>query len=354
MTVIGQISIGLLMVTIINTIGGNMPDGVFKKSTAVNGYSMIIFAIFVLAYYAVYQISLPYSNSALEITAIILFILCVFASLRTSGNLPRVRTNLFMVPILSLVLLIAPLISFIGWHDVETGDSGTDTISIMTYNLHNGFNTSGELDLESLAVVIEENNTDIVALQEISRGWLISGSVDMLSWLSQRLDMPYVSGPTAGSLWGNAILSKYAIIDYGSFEIPPVDLPIRRGFTAATIDTGSMNLQIIATHLHHIEEDSDIRQTQVPVILNYWDNAPNTIILGDFNAQPDAPEMEMFYQAGLIDTLIDQPEVLTFNSANLYERIDYIWLSSDIQLIESYVPFSQASDHLAVVAIIKR
>jgi endonuclease/exonuclease/phosphatase family metal-dependent hydrolase len=354
MTMIGQISIGLLMVSIINTIGGKINDRAYKKSTVVNGYSMIIFAIFVLAYYAVYQISLPYSNSALEITAVMLLILCVFASLRTSGNLPRVRMNLYMVPILSLALFIAPVISFIGWHDVETVDADTDTISVMTYNLHNGFNTSGELDLESLAVVIEENNTDIVALQEISRGWLISGSVDMLSWLSQRLDMPYVSGPTAGSLWGNAILSKYAITDYGSFELPPDDLPIRRGFTDAIIDTGNMNLQIIATHLHHIEEDSDIRQIQVPVVLNYWDNAPNTIILGDFNAQPDASEMEMFYQAGLIDTLFDQQEVLTFNSANLYERIDYIWLSSDIQLVESYVSFSQASDHLAVVAVIKR
>jgi endonuclease/exonuclease/phosphatase family metal-dependent hydrolase len=176
----------------------------------------------------------------------------------------------------------------------------------------------------------------------------------MLNWLSQRLDMPYVSGPTAGPLWGNAILSKYSVTDYNNYVLPPEDLCIERGFTKAIIDINGVELQIIATHLHHVEEDSDIRQEQVPVILSYWDNAPGTIILGDLNAQPDTPEIRMFYQAGLLDTLIGHPDALTFNSADLYERIDYIWLSPDIQLVESYIPFSQASDHLAVVAVIDR
>lgn len=354
MTVIGQISIGLLMASVISTIGASIPGGVYKKSTAVNGFSMIIFVIFVLAYYAVYQISLPYSNSVLGIVAAVLLIICAIAPLRSYGNYSSFKVNLYMAPILSLVLFLAPMVSFIGWHKVEAVNTDTDTIKVMTYNLHNGFNTRGELDLESLAVVIEENNPDIVALQEISRGWLINGSVDMLSWLSQRLDMPYVSGPTEGPQWGNAILSKYFIKDYNNYELPSDDLCIERGFTAAIIDTGHMELQVIATHLHHIKEDSYIRQMQVPVILDYWDNKHSTIILGDFNARPNDPEMEILYQAGLTDTLVGQPGVQTFNSANLYERIDYIWLSPDMQLIESYVPFSQASDHLAVVALIKK
>jgi len=354
MTVTGQISISLLMVGIINAISGNIPDRTCKTSTAVNGFATILFAVFVLAYYAVFQIKLPYSNSVLEILAAVLLILCAIIPLRSYDSLSRLKINLYMAPILSLALLIAPVISFIGWHNLEAVDADSDAVRVMTYNLHNGFNTRGELDLEALAARIEENEADVVALQEISRGWLISGSTDMLSWLSQRLDMPYVSGPTAGPLWGNAILSKFTITDYGNHEIPSDDLCIKRGFTTATIDTGSIDLQIIATHLHHVEKDSTIRQMQVPVILDYWHNTPNTIILGDFNAQPDAPEIKMFYQAGLLDSMVNQPEALTFHSADLYERIDYIWLSPDILLVESYIPFSQASDHLAVVAVIDR
>jgi len=354
MTVTGQISISLLMVSIINAIGGNIPGRVYKTSTAVNGFATILFAVFVLAYYAVFQIKLPYSNSVLEILAAVLLVLCAIISLRSYNSLSRLKISLYMAPVLSLALLIAPVVSIIGWHNLEAVEADSDTVRVMTYNLHNGFNTRGEMNLEALAAIIKENEADVVALQEISRGWLISGSADILSWLSQRLDMPYVSGPTAGPLWGNAILSKFTITDYNNYKLPPDDLCIERGFTIATIDIGSIDLQIVATHLHHVEEDSGIRQMQVPVILDYWDNAPNTIILGDFNAQPDTPEIEMFHQAGLLDSMVNQPEALTFNSADLYERIDYIWLSLDILLVESYIPLSQASDHLAVVAVIDR
>ena len=66
--------------------------------------------------------------------------------------------------------------------------------------------------------MIEEQQPDIVALQEVTRGWVIYGSFDMLVWLSQRLDMPYVYGPAADSVWGNAILSRYPMS--GALTIP--------------------------------------------------------------------------------------------------------------------------------------
>ena len=68
----------------------------------------------------------------------------------------------------------------------------------MTYNLHNGFSTAGTLEMEAIARVIEAQDPDVVGLQEVSRGWAINGSMDMLEWLSQRLQMPYIYGPTTG------------------------------------------------------------------------------------------------------------------------------------------------------------
>ncbi len=54
--------------------------------------------------------------------------------------------------------------------------------------------------LEEMAKVIEAEDPDVIALQEVSRGWVVNGSVDMLAWLSQRLDMDYVWGPAAAPL----------------------------------------------------------------------------------------------------------------------------------------------------------
>jgi endonuclease/exonuclease/phosphatase family metal-dependent hydrolase len=350
--ILGQVSVALLLTAIISGIGNHNPKRSYKSATLDNSVGMIIFVILVLTYYAVYQISLPYPNTLLEVIAAVLLALFAITALRHSPARLKVKARFCLTPLLALVLLLAPVAGFIGWQDVEATRSDSGAVIIMTYNLHNGFNTEGRLDMEALAEVIEEQDPDIIALQEISRGWLISGGVDMLSWLSQRLEMPYVSNPTADDLWGNAILSKYPIINYSNYTLPPDDLVLERGFTAVTIDLGNSDLQVIATHFHHIEEDSAIRQQQAPIILAYANNAAATVILGDLNARPNSPEMEMFEQAGLRDTLSDQPQAFTYHTADLYERIDYIWLSADLVLLESYVPFSQASDHLAVVAVI--
>jgi len=259
--------------------------------------------------------------------------------------------------LLALLLLILPLTNILTWQEAETTVGDGFPVRIMTYNLHNGFNTDGYLDMEALARVIEESQPDIVALQEISGGWVISGRLDMLTWLSQRLNMPFVFGPTADPLWGNAILSRYPIIESGSFDLPPRDLFILRGFTSAVVDLGNGDsLQVIATHYHHLEEDSAIRQLQTPVIIDFWNNAERTIILGDLNAEPDTPEIELLRQAGLVDVMAEaEPaSAYTYHSADLYQRIDYIWVSSDLVVQETSIPFSNASDHLPVVVSIDR
>ena len=176
---------------------------------------------------------------------------------------------------LSILLLVLPVASVLTWRETKVTAGDGFPIRIMTYNLHNGFNTDGYLDMETLAKVIEKNHPDIIALQEISRGWVISGRLDMLTWLSQRLDMSCVSGPTADPLWGNAILSRFPIIEFNNYELPPRDLFILRGFTSVVIDIGGGDsLQVIATHFHHLEKDSNIRQLQSPVIkqiaLLFW------------------------------------------------------------------------------------
>jgi endonuclease/exonuclease/phosphatase family metal-dependent hydrolase len=177
----------------------------------------------------------------------------------------------------------------------------------------------------------------------------------MLTWLSQRLDMPYVSGPTTDPFWGNAILSRYPITEYQSYELPPADLVIKRGFISASIDLGGGDtLRVIATHFHHVDGDSDIRQLQSAALIDFWNGISRTVILGDFNAEPIDPEIQIIKQANLVDiaAFIEPPPVYTFHSDNPSQRIDYIWLSPDLKASEVRVILNTASDHLPVIAII--
>ena len=352
----GQVSASLLMAII---IGGCVASSNSDRSaiTAANGIGMVMLVVLLLGYYVVYQIKLPYDNTVLEVVAAVIIAVCGLIAAVETRKRAVVNRRLWLVPVLLVLLLVPSFSSAVAWQEPEIEAGDGFPVRMMTYNLHNGFNPKGYLGMEALASVIEESQPDIVVLQEIARGWVISGRLDMLSWLSQRLDMPYVSGPTADPLWGNAILSRYPILEYENFELPPRDLFILRGFTVALIDIGGgEKLQVMATHFHHIEEDSGIRQQQSPAILDFWNSADNTVILGDFNSEPDSPEIAMHRDAGLVDTAarVSSSPANTFDSVSRYQRIDYIWVSPDLTVEEVFVPGTTASDHLPVIAVIGR
>ena len=352
---VGQVLLSILIAVIIIGVTGDSEKAAKTSILVSNGIGMILFLVLVFAYYAVYDISLPYSHTILEpIAAGIVAFCALSASIAPRQKIP-VSHRAWALPLATLILLIFPLLTLISWR-TPTADTGEGLpVRIMTYNIHNGFNTDGHLGMEAIAQVIEKSEADIIALQEVSRGWVINGRLDMLTWLSQRLDMPYVFGPATGPLWGNAIISRYPIMEYTYHELPPRDQPLLRSFIAATINTGNgTRLHIIATHFHHIEEDTDIRQLQAKTVLDFWGNADHTVLLGDLNADPDGPEMEMLRQGGLVDAAVAAggTPAYTSTSDNPDRRIDYIWISSDLRVSSVLVPVSKASDHLPVIAVI--
>ncbi len=354
-TLVGQVSLTLLIVLVLVGISERAGNAGSSRVTAGHGTGMILLLVFLLGYYAGYQMSFPFSNTILELVASVAVAVCALAPCIALKQGIQMNRKVWLVPALSLVFLILPLAGILTWSAPEATASDGFPVRVMTYNLHNGFNTDGDLDMEALARVIEDNRPDIITLQEVSRGWLVSGRLDMLTWLSQRLDMPYVSGPTADPFWGNAILSRYPIVEYSNHDLPPRDLFLLRGFTAVTVDLGGGDtLQVIATHFHHVNEDSAIRQLQSPVIVDFWGGTSRTVVLGDLNAEPGTPEMLMLQQAELIDTLagIEPASVYTFHSDNPYQRIDYIWISPDLTARDAHVPSSNASDHLPIVVVI--
>jgi endonuclease/exonuclease/phosphatase family metal-dependent hydrolase len=351
----GQVLVSALIVMVL--IGITTSTGKTQRSGVwiANGIGTVLFLVLILAYYAVYDISLPYKNAVLEPIAGGIIAACAICALIFRQQEIKVDPKLWLAPIFALILLVLPLVGVITWRAPAAVTGQGFPIRIMTYNLHNGFNTKGKLNMEEIAQVIESNNPDIVALQEVSRGWVVSGRVDMLAWLSQRLHMPYVFAPTADPFWGNAILSRYPILAYSREELPPRSLFILRGFIVALIDVGNdQQIKVIATHFHHLEGQTDIRQLQSQTILDFLAGLSSTVLLGDLNAEPTDREIAMLYQARLRDAAarMDPELAYTFASDNPHQRIDYIWVSSDLRVGDVQVPLSTASDHLPVVAVI--
>ena len=352
---VGQVSLALLT-TQVCMAWGRTRDGAGIGALAV-GAGMLLFVGLMFAYYAGYELAMPVGRSTLLMAgAAIVAAAGVYAARLPAGVRTEARWE-WTPARAAAALLLLPLGYSLAWDEPEAVAGDGLPVRIMAYNIHQGFDTSGRLDMEAIARVIEGEAPDIVALQEVSRGWAIDGAFDMLPWLSRRLDMPYVWGPAADSVWGNAVLSRYPIVHAETHPMPNNDrLRLDRAFTVAVVDVGEANpITVIATHLHHVRDGGAERVPQVQALLDYWDGADRTVLLGDLNALPDEPEIELLREAGLVDAFDAAgaaPPGYTAPAEDPQRRIDYIWVSDDLEASVFVTRESQASDHFAVAATI--
>ena len=354
----GSLLVGhLLAVTLVSRAidGRPMPADAWGLSALWTGaVGLLLFLGLSFLYYAGYDLDLGIERSYLPLAAVALIGLPVLAAWRTQA--PVLEWNPLAIA-LPLILFISPLALFIAWSPQHSGGPEGHPLRVMSYNIHQGFGTDGNLSMEALALAMEAESPDIIALQEVSRGWMINGSVDTLEWLSQRLDMPYVWGPAADSTWGNAVLTRLPITGVEHHQMPNNDeLLMDRGFLWMELDTGlDTRLRVIATHFHHPTNDGHLRLPQSFAVLKRWNGEPRTVLIGDFNGLPGSPEIEALTQAGFKDAFVEAGVPgpgFTFASDDLYERIDYVFVTPDLTARDYSAQVSQASDHLPVAVTV--
>lgn len=334
-----------------------------EKATAAvvaSGLGMLVLLLVLFLYYVNYELDVPGGTAAVAPIAGAVLLLCTAVALQVlSGPGPSVRTRL-PVASAALILLLIPVGYWAYWREAEAVGEPVFPVRVMSYNLHQGFDMDGYLAIRDLADAIKAQGPDIVALQEVSRGWVIDGAFDMLPWLSRELDMSYVWAPAGDSVWGNAILSRYPISE-GSFHPMPNNSEIQmdRSYATAVIPMGdSMPLTVMATHLHNPEDDGHLRAPQVRALTEAWGGRERTVLMGDLNARPSDPEMILLEDAGMVDAFVASPEYdgrgYTSTPSDPHQRIDYIWTSGDFVPTGFTVFGGTASDHLGVAVTLDR
>ncbi len=323
------------------------------RTTVTVASGMFLFLILAFLYYVSLDIGIPIPRSFYLPGAAVLvglgIVYCVLRTRKWSLSSWPDKTGVVVANALVLVALIY-------WGTAgpmpQAAEPRGMPIRVMTYNLHSAFNSQGRQDLEAIAQVIEASGADVVALQEVSRGWLLDGSTDMVGWLSRRLEMPIVFRGTTDPVWGNAILSRYPVAAHGWGLLPLAGTLMQRGFLWAQVEVGGAEpLLVIATHLHHVETEHEPRLAQVPVLLNFWGGRRMSLILGDMNSLPGFPEMDLIAQAGFADSWAEagSGEGLSWPAVAPYERIDWIWHTPDLAAESAETINTLASDHLPVL-----
>jgi endonuclease/exonuclease/phosphatase family metal-dependent hydrolase len=322
--------------------------GVVRTSVGI-GLGSLVFLLCVASFYASYQVPLPaYSQRAVQALAGAILALAAFR------KLPAAKSSLsWQLAALPLVLLVVPFGLWIAQPGSATSRMTAPHVRLVTYNIHQGASAAGWIDLEGIAAAIEAQQPDVVVLQEVVRGQIVTGMADSLAWLSWQLKMPYRFAPATDSSYGEAILTRLPILAWQSGILPQGGAAQKRSYVRVTLDAGAATpVTVIGTHLDHISQQ--VRIPQVERLIAVWRKAPRTIIAGDMNTLPGTTEIGIFEAAGLISAqdITGHSDLLTFDSVNPSRRIDWIFGTPDLAFSDFVVPQTTASDHLPLAVTV--
>ncbi|QGG95030.1 endonuclease/exonuclease/phosphatase family protein [Actinomarinicola tropica] len=225
-------------------------------------------------------------------------------------------------------------------------------LRVVSYNVALGFTSGGALNVEEVAAALADMRPDVVALQEVPRGFLPAAGIDMIGWLQHSLGMPYVAfqASSPGGLHGNAILSRHPIRSVATRWFPRTGTALPRGAILARIDPpGQPAVHVVSAHLPP-GGTLAARNERLDALLALWADRPRTVVGIDANARPGSRVVEALDGAGLV---LPESDALTFPSGRPFARIDFVLHTDDLHAVEIEVGTSRASDHLPVLTVLR-
>jgi endonuclease/exonuclease/phosphatase family metal-dependent hydrolase len=220
----------------------------------------------------------------------------------------------------------------------------TDTIRVMTWNVHGTFNLNPNFDLEAVCSIIRKWSPDIVALQEVdSRG----RTDDVFGRLAATVGDYRVEARsivTRDGDYGQVLLSRWPFASEPKVTDVSYQEKEPRRAIAARVRAPLWEVTVVATHLGLSVHE---RYAQAQALAALVD-APRTIIIGDFN--------DWFWVKSVRRVLASRCPVRTrlrtFPSRFPMLRLDRIYATPSGTIMKAWTDkeAGRCSDHLPVLA----
>ncbi|MHA1198920.1 MAG: endonuclease/exonuclease/phosphatase family protein [Candidatus Heimdallarchaeaceae archaeon] len=214
--------------------------------------------------------------------------------------------------------------------------SGKTSLVIMTFNIQQGVNSTGDWNYDGQLEEIRAVDPDILGLQECDPARISGGNIDVVRYFASELNMYSYYGPkTVTNTYGCAILSKFQITNPFAFFASSDQEQI--GSAQAQISIGATKFNVA---VHHPAGDSDqIRIDQNLEMLEEVNGLSNVIYMGDFNFRPYSQMYNDTITAGLIDSYN------FVHGTPALDNIDHIFLSSGAVVNSAQYIIEGQSDH---------
>ena len=237
-------------------------------------------------------------------------------------------------------------------------------IKLMTFNILHGYNFAQKngIDLALMADTIRNCGGEIVGLNEVrdegrdedytAQAKIIAQQLGYHWYFAKAIDFP-------GGPYGNALISKYPIL---SAETHLIEDPLvkdedtyyeTRCIIKAVIEVPGISggLTVLASHFGLAQSE---KRNAVAKFLELTEGQTGPyVFMGDLNMQPDDEKLRPVY-ARLKDTacVMAEPK-LSCPSDYPDQKIDYIFVNRETEVLSADIPAIVASDHRPHVAVIR-
>jgi endonuclease/exonuclease/phosphatase family metal-dependent hydrolase len=255
-----------------------------------------------------------------------------------------------MLPALALAALAALVLGAQPFRRSHTMHRAPAVVDVLSWNIDHGFDDSGAPSMQRIARVIEEQNPDLIALQQVSRGWTLVGGNDLMTWLRARFpDYRVIFGPTHGRVWGNAVLSRYPLSEarWVTFAHQP-EAP-STGFLLVSMPVYDDALTFISLRLATRPDTAgdESRARQVHELAEHVSGRPRVAFAGAMNMEPDAGAMQVFIGETKAANAI---YTATYPASDPAVQLDYVFAGNGTTPLEAEVVETRASRHRPVLA----
>ena len=221
-------------------------------------------------------------------------------------------------------------------------------MKIMSFNTQHCLNfITGEIDFDVMAEAIKSVDADIVGLNEMRGESDAPEYTEQVKKLAELTGMPYYYFAPAINRrgpYGNGFLSRIPIVNAENIPIPD---PNPRRFETRYETRCILKAELeggITVLVSHFGLNEDEKENAVATVLRHICDQ-KCILMGDFNLRPENALLDPI-RARLRDTAeVFDGEKLSHPSDNPDKKIDYIFVSRDLAVVDADILPIVASDH---------
>ncbi len=223
-------------------------------------------------------------------------------------------------------------------------------MKIMTFNIQHCKNyITGNIEIEAVAEAIKKYGADIVGLNEVYAKGNTEEAVDQPSCIAHITGMEHYYFAKAIELsndifYGNAFLSRFKIMSAETVMIPdPNPKTGSLGYETRCILKARLENGLTVLVTHFGLNGDEIKNAVDTVMKNL--EQEKCILMGDFNLEPDNELLKPLREKMKDTAELFKEARFSFPSDKPSEKIDYIFVSPDISVINADIPEIIVSDH---------